>query len=82
VAPVTKAAAIHTRASGTLLVHGVSRPIAVALTACWNGPTIDVVGTAPIVLRDFGIKPPHTVIADVDSHGSIEVNLEFVPGAG
>jgi len=80
-APVAKGAAIHTQASGSLLVHGVTRPITVAVTACWNGPTIDVVGTAPIVLHDYGIKPPHTVIADVDSHGSIEVDLEFAPGA-
>ena len=58
----------------------MTRPITVALDARWNGPTIDVVGTAPIVLRDYGIKPPHTVIADVDDHGSIEVDLEFVPG--
>jgi polyisoprenoid-binding protein YceI len=80
-APVTKGAAIHSQASGTLLLHGVTRPMTVAVTACWNGPTINVVGTAPIVLRDYGITPPHTVIADVDSHGSIELDLEFAPGA-
>ena len=80
-APVTRGAALHTAASGMLLLHGATRPISVALTACWNGPTIDVVGTAPNVLRDYGIKAPQTVIADVDSRGSVEVNLEFVPGA-
>ena len=77
----TLGAAVHATATGTLLLHGVSRPIAVTLTACWNCPTIDVVGSAPIVLRDYGINAPQTVIADVDRHGSIEVNLEFVPGA-
>jgi polyisoprenoid-binding protein YceI len=71
---------VHVEATGTMLLHGVTSPVTFTLDARWNGPTIDVVGTAPIVLRTFGIVAPDTVIAKVDSHGSIEVDLSFAPG--
>ena len=67
------------RATGRLLVHGITRPITFVLDARWNGPTIDVVGSAPIALRDFRIMPPHTVIASVDDHGAVELDLTFAP---
>jgi polyisoprenoid-binding protein YceI len=72
--------AVHTRATGRLLLHGVTRPVTFTLDARWNGPTIEVVGSAPIKLADYGIDPPDTVIAKVDDHGSIEVKLVFAPG--
>lgn len=68
------------RAIGRLLIHGVTRPITFTLDARWNGPTIDVVGSAPIVLRDYGITPPDTVIASVEDHGAVELDLTFAPG--
>lgn len=74
--------AVKARATGRLLLHGVTRPITFDLDARWNGPTIEVVGSAPIELADYGIDAPDTVIAKVDDHGSIEVKLVFVPGAG
>jgi polyisoprenoid-binding protein YceI len=74
--------AVRTRATGRLLLHGVTRPITIDLDARWNGPTIEVVGSAPIELADYDIDAPDTVIAKVDDHGSIEVKLVFVPGAG
>jgi polyisoprenoid-binding protein YceI len=71
---------VHVGATGRLLLHGVSRPVTAALDARWNGPTIEVVGSAPIELADYGIDPPDTVIAKVDDHGSLEVKLVFAPG--
>jgi polyisoprenoid-binding protein YceI len=77
---VTRGQEVHAQASGRLELHGVTRPVTIALDARWNGPTIQVVGTAPIKLADFKIDAPHTVIADVDDHGSFEVDLLFAPG--
>jgi len=71
---------VKTNATGRLKLHGVTRPITFELDARWNGPTIEVVGTAPIRLADYRIDPPDTVIAKVDDHGSIEVDLVFEPG--
>jgi polyisoprenoid-binding protein YceI len=67
-------------AAGRMLIHGVTHPITFTLDARWNGPTIEVVGSAPVVLADYGITAPHTVIANVDDHGSMELDLTFAPG--
>ncbi len=77
---ITRGERVHTRASGSLLLHGVKHGVTITLDARWNGPTIEVVGSAPIVLADFHIDAPHTVIADVDDHGSFEFDLVFAPG--
>ena len=79
-AHLAKGQRIHTQATGSLSLHGVTHPVTVALDTRWNGPTIDAVGSAPIVLGDYGIDAPDTPIAKVDDHGSLELNLEFVPG--
>ena len=68
------------RATGRMLLHGVTRPITFVLEGRWNGRTIDVVGSAPIVLRDYGIEPPDTVVASVDDNGTVELDLTFAPG--
>jgi len=79
-AGVVRGQALHATAKGRLLLHGVTRPVSVDLDAQWNGPTIQVVGSAPITLADFHISAPNTVIADVDDHGSFEFDLVFAPG--
>jgi polyisoprenoid-binding protein YceI len=80
-ARAAKGTKLHLRASGRLSLHGVTRPITFQVDARWNGPTIDVVGTAPIILADYRIRAPDTVVARVEDHGSIEVDLTFAPGA-
>ncbi|MCU1430606.1 MAG: hypothetical protein JWL83_4606 [Actinomycetia bacterium] len=65
------------QASGSLTLHGTTKPITLTLDTCWRGATIEVAGTAPIVLADYGIDSPHTPIVSVDNHGSLEVHLLF-----
>jgi len=79
-AGIKRGEAVETKATGRLLLHGVTRPVTVDLDARWDGPTIQVVGSAPITLADFHITAPNTVIADVDDHGSFEVDLVLAPG--
>jgi len=68
---------LHENAAGRLTLHGVTRDVTVALDARWNGSTIDVVGTAPILLADYGIQPPQTSVTSVGDHGSFELQLRF-----
>jgi hypothetical protein len=49
----------------------------VPIQVSWNGSTIAVVGTAPIVLADYKIVPPNTSVMKVDDHGSLELSLTF-----
>src|SRR3954470_14070744 len=79
-AGVARGQAVHASATGRLLLHGVTRPVTFDLDTRWSGPTIQVVGSAPLALADFHIGAPNTVIADVDDHGSVELDLVFAPG--
>jgi polyisoprenoid-binding protein YceI len=65
------------RAAGQLTLHGVTRDVTATLNARWNGSTIDVVGTAPIVLADYGIQPPQTSVTSVGDQGTFELQLRF-----
>ena len=82
-APITLPAALHecdalnVSAHGRLTLHGVTRAIVVPLQAHWDGTTISVVGTAPILLADYKIVPPDTSVVKVDDHGSLELSLAF-----
>jgi polyisoprenoid-binding protein YceI len=76
-APLTKGTSVKVNAIGQLTLHNVTKTITVPLDARWNGDTIDVVGTAPIVLADYNITPPDTGVVKVDDHGSLELSLTF-----
>jgi polyisoprenoid-binding protein YceI len=66
------------QAAGNLTLHGVTKPVTVALKANWTGDVIDVAGQAPIVLKDFGINPPSVGgFVEVDGDGAFEVQLTF-----
>ena len=68
---------LRTNATGQLTLHGVARSVTVAIEARWNGSTTEIVGSAPIVLADYGIEPPNTSVVSVDDHGSFELQLTF-----
>ena len=70
---------ISVQAPGNLTLHGVTRPATFALTARWNGDTIDVAGSTPVVLADYQISPPSIGgFVTVDDHGTVELQLTFV----
>ena len=66
--------------TGDLTLHGVTKPVDVAIEARWDGPTISVAGHAPITFADFGmdrIELPGFVTTD--DQGTLELQLLFVP---
>lgn len=60
---------------GMLTLHGQTRLLAIPVEARWNGATIDIVGTAPITLADYGINTPSTPIVSASGTGSLEIQL-------
>jgi polyisoprenoid-binding protein YceI len=68
---------LHLSAAGRLTLHGVTRDVNATLDARWNGLTIDVVGSAPIVLADYGIQPPQTSVTSVGDRGTFELQLRL-----
>ena len=75
---VSPGAEVEQTLDGKLTLHGVTRPLSVPVTARWNGSTIDVIGSAPIVLVDYGIEPPQTPLVSVQGNGALELQLVFV----
>lgn len=70
-------AEITTEAVGTLALHGVERPVTVAVAARWNGEVIDLTGSVDITLADHGIEPPAPQVVTVADTGTIELQLTF-----
>jgi polyisoprenoid-binding protein YceI len=68
---------VHEQAAGRLTLHGTTKAVTVSLDARWDGTTIEVAGTAPVALADYGIETPHTPVVSVDDKGSFEVHLLF-----
>ena len=61
----------------------MTAPTTVTLDARWDGDTIEVAGSAPIVLADFDIEPPDVPgLAKADDAGSFEILLVFERPAG
>ncbi|MFZ4516671.1 MAG: YceI family protein, partial [Acidimicrobiia bacterium] len=80
--PGTSPANVETTATGTLTLHGVTKPVTVSLEATRSGDRIVVVGSAPIVLSDYGIDPPNIGgFVSVDNRGTMEFKVYFVPKA-
>ena len=66
-------------ADGDLTIHGVTQAVTIPLTAERNGAVIVVFGTLdPVQLADYDIDPPSApVVASVDDHAVLEVQLFF-----
>jgi polyisoprenoid-binding protein YceI len=69
---------ISVMAHGTLTLHGATQAIAIPLDAQLNNDILVVVGSHDIALADYAIEPPSApVVASVDDHGVLEVQLFF-----
>jgi polyisoprenoid-binding protein YceI len=67
-------------ATGDLTLHGVTRSVGVALEARWNGSTISVAGSTPVVFADYGMAPIKVSgFVETEDRGTMELQLLFVP---
>jgi polyisoprenoid-binding protein YceI len=70
---------VAVEATGDLTLHGVTRSVTVPLEARWDGGRIAVVGSLAITFADYDITPPSIGPATVEDHGTMELQLVFVP---
>jgi polyisoprenoid-binding protein YceI len=67
---------IDVTAQGTLELHGVTKAVAVPLKARLVGSVIEVTGSLPLTLADYGMTPPTSFIAlSVSDTGTLELQL-------
>jgi len=74
-------APVTVTATGTLTLHGVSRPVTVALTLRREGTGIDVTGSFPVSFADYGIAGPEGYgwFGSLADHGRAEFLLVLRP---
>ena len=64
--------------SGTLTLHGVTKPIQIALQAQRRGGIVAVSGSTSIVFADYGFQGPTSlIVVSVEDHGIMELHLLF-----
>jgi polyisoprenoid-binding protein YceI len=72
---------IEVTATGDLTLHGQTQSVDIALEGRWDGATISVAGDTPIAFADYGIEPIEIGgFVSTDDHGTMELQLLFVPG--
>ena len=66
--------------TGDLTLHGVTKSVEVPIQARWDGGTIEVVGSVPILMAEYNIDPPNVGgFVSVENRGELELQLTFVP---
>jgi polyisoprenoid-binding protein YceI len=71
---------VETTATGDLTLHGVTRSVEIPIQARRTGDTIEVVGSLEIDFADYDIvAPSFGGFVTVEDHGTIELQLTFVP---
>ncbi len=66
-------------ATGDLTVHGVTHQVTIDLQAQLQNGVLVVVGSTDIAFSDYGVTAPTApVVASVDDHGTVEIQLYFV----
>ena len=64
--------------AGAFIVHGVSRPVEIALEATWVDDIVIVGGIFEIRFEDYGIKAPSApVVLSVEDTATVELLLNF-----
>ena len=65
-------------ATGELTIHGVTKPVTIALEAQLVGDNIVVVGSLDIVFADYGVSVPSApVVLSAEDEGVVELQLFF-----
>jgi len=64
-------------ATGDLTLHGVTKAVSFEVKGRFNGDSIDVTGTIPVVLADYGITAPSRGFVSVRGEGEIVFVLRF-----
>jgi polyisoprenoid-binding protein YceI len=70
-------AVVDAKATGSLTMHGATKPVTFDLKAQRDGANIKVNGTIPIVFADYNIANPSAGPANTEDHGVIEFLVVF-----
>jgi len=66
---------------GMLTIHGVTKGVTATVKAQVTGAKIEIAGSVPIAMTDFGVSPPSVPFTTVDSQVTIEFDIFLVKAA-
>lgn len=69
------------RALGSLTIAGVTKDVALDLTAGRSGSNLSVVGEIPLVMTDYGVTPPKAMMGMMRTDPKITIRIELVLAA-
>lgn len=72
------AAAGALKAIGMLSIAGVEREVALELTTQTKDATLVVKGSLPLVMTDYGVKPPSAMLGVIKTNPKVTVTFEIV----
>ena len=61
--------------TGSLTIHGVTRPVTVTAKAQFVGGKIEIAGSVSINMTDYGVSPPQVPFTTVDPAATIEFDI-------
>jgi polyisoprenoid-binding protein YceI len=73
-----ESAAGSLRGVGTLRIAGVDREVVLAITTEQRGNTLAVKGRLPLLMTDYGIKPPTALLGMLKTDPKVTVTFETV----
>ena len=60
---------------GQLTIHGVTRSVTATAKAQLNGGRVEIAGSVPVDMTDYGVQPPQIGFTAVDSKVTIDFDL-------
>lgn len=76
--PTATAKGFTVKTSGRLTIAGTTKPIDMLVTATRDGNRTIFEGTAPIVMTQYGMKPPTAMMGTIKTGDAVKVNFRWV----
>lgn len=74
-------ATLDVTVTGELTLHGVTKPVQIALQARLAGGVVTIAGSLPIAFADYSITPPSAgIVLSVEDRGVMELQLQLTRG--
>jgi polyisoprenoid-binding protein YceI len=74
-ASALKGQTVQLTVPGQLTVHGTTKPAQAKLQGRVSGSQLQLAGTVPVTMTDFGITPPQVLFVKVPPQATVEVQL-------
>lgn len=81
VQPTGSSSKVSLQLSGSLTIHGVTKPVTASAQAQLSGAKLEVAGSLTIDMTDFGVTPPQVPFTAVDSQVVVEFDVFLTKSA-